>query len=118
MSARGVDCKAAGTILAAWYFSGLFCGWKTDLYAIWGENLQEWLSFMAAGELSIAAVHRLIEKAGAERVGDDAAEELRRILEELAERVGKKAKDLASHAGRKTVKAEDVRLAVKEIIRE
>jgi len=39
-------------------------------------------------------------------------------LEELAERVGKKAKDLASHAGRKTVKAEDVRLAVKEIIRE
>lgn len=73
---------------------------------------------MAGGELSIAAVHRLIEKAGAERVGDDAAEELRRILEELAERIGKKAKDLASHAGRKTVKAEDVRLAVKEMIRE
>jgi len=82
------------------------------------EKTFEWLLFMAAGELSIAAVHRLIEKAGAERVGDDAAEELRRILEELAERVGKKAKDLASHAGRKTVKAEDIRLAVKEIIRE
>jgi histone H3/H4 len=73
---------------------------------------------MAAGELSIAAVHRLIEKAGAERVGDDAAEELRRILEDLAERVGKKAKELAAHAGRKTVKADDIRLAVRELIRE
>jgi len=118
LSAIGVDCKIAGVILASSYFSGLFCLGKTNLYAIWGENLQVWLGPMAAGELSIAAVHRLIEKAGAERVGDDAAEELRRILEELAERVGKKAKDLASHAGRKTVKAEDIRLAVKEIIRE
>jgi len=73
---------------------------------------------MTAGELSIAAVHRLIERAGAERVGDDAAEELRKVLEDLAERAGKKAKELASHAGRKTVKAEDIRLAVKEIIRD
>lgn len=73
---------------------------------------------MTAGELSMAAVHRLIEKAGAERVGDDAAEELRRVLESLAERAGKKAKELAAHAGRKTVKAEDIRLAVKELIRE
>lgn len=89
-----------------------------QIYMSFSEKTFEWLLFMAAGELSIAAVHRLIEKAGAERVGDDAAEELRRILEELAERVGKKAKDLASHAGRKTVKAEDIRLAVKEIIRE
>jgi len=77
-----------------------------------------WLVAVAARELSIAAVHRLIERAGAERVGDDATEELRTILEELAQRVGKKAKDLASHAGRKTVKAEDIRLAVKEIVRE
>lgn len=73
---------------------------------------------MTTGELSIAAVHRLIEKAGADRVGDDAAQELRRILEEVAERVGKKAKEFAAHAGRKTVKADDIRLAVKEVIRE
>ena len=73
---------------------------------------------MTGGELSIAAVHRLIEKSGAERVGDDAAEELRRTLEELAERIGKKAKDLASHARRKTVKAEDIRLAIKDVVRE
>jgi len=85
---------------------------------LWGRKRRAWLLQMAGGELSIAAVHRLIEKAGADRVGDDAAEELRRILEELAERVGKKAKDLATHAGRKTVKAEDIRLAIKEIVRE
>jgi len=70
---------------------------------------------MGAGELSTAAVHRLIERAGAERVGDDAVEELRNVLEELAVRIGKEAIELAAHAGRKTVKAEDVRLSVKRI---
>ncbi len=77
-----------------------------------------WILPMATGELSIAAVHRLIERAGAERVGDDAAEELRRILEDLAERIGKKAREFAAHAGRKTVKADDIRLAIREVIRE
>ena len=65
------------------------------------------------GELSTAAVRRLIEKAGAERVGDDAVEEMRRILEEYAIRVSKEATTLATHAGRKTVKAEDIQLVIK-----
>jgi len=73
---------------------------------------------LAAGKLSLAAVRRLIVKAGAERVGDDAAEELRNVLEQVAERIGRKAIGLASHAGRKTVKAEDVRLTSKDIVRE
>jgi len=68
---------------------------------------------MRNGELSTAAVRRLIEKAGAERVGDDAVEEMRRILEEYAVRVGKEAATLATHAGRKTVKAEDIQLVIK-----
>ena len=68
---------------------------------------------MRNGELSTAAVRRLIEKAGAERVGDDAVEEMRRMLEEYAVRVSKEAAVLASHAGRKTVKAEDIELVVK-----
>jgi histone H3/H4 len=68
---------------------------------------------MRNGELSTAAVRRLIEKAGAERVGDDAVEEMRRILEEYAVRVGKEATTLAGHAGRKTVKAEDIQLVLK-----
>ena len=35
-------------------------------------------------ELSTSAIHRLIQKGGAARIGDDAVEELRTILEDLA----------------------------------
>ncbi len=70
---------------------------------------------MGESEISTAAVHRLIKKGGAGRIGDDAAEELRKVMEEVAIRVGKEALELAKHAGRKTVRAEDIRLAVKRI---
>ncbi len=70
---------------------------------------------MVKGELSTAAIHRLLEKAGAERVGDDAVEELRKVLEELAVKIGKEAMELASHAGRKTIRGEDVRLSVRRV---
>jgi len=69
-------------------------------------------------ELSTAAIHRLIEKAGAPRVGDDAVEELRTILEEFAVKIGRESWQLSTHAGRKTVKADDVKLAAKRILRE
>ena len=39
---------------------------------------------MAPNELSTAAVRRLIEMAGADRVGDDAVDELGKILESFA----------------------------------
>jgi histone H3/H4 len=39
------------------------------------------------------------------------------VLEEVAERVAKQAVDLSVHAGRKTIKAEDVRFAAKNVIR-
>ena len=70
---------------------------------------------MAESEISTAAVHRLIKRGGAGRIGDDAAEELRKVVEDFAIRVGKEALELAKHAGRKTVRAEDIRLAVKRI---
>ncbi|MCW3975674.1 MAG: histone family protein [Candidatus Bathyarchaeota archaeon] len=63
--------------------------------------------------LSNPAVHRLIELAGAERVGDDAVEELKKVLEEVAFFISKDAIELASHAGRRTVKLNDIRLATK-----
>jgi len=63
--------------------------------------------------LSNAAVHKLIELAGADRVGDDAVEELRKVLEEIAIYIGKDAVELASHARRRTVKLEDINLAIK-----
>jgi len=53
--------------------------------------------------------------AGADRVGDDAVEELGKILEDFAVKVGKEATELAKHASRKTVKAQDIQLAIKRI---
>ena len=73
---------------------------------------------MSKGELSNAAIHRLIEKAGASRVGDDAIEELSLVLEEVAVKISREALDLASHAGRKTVKSEDIRLSVKRLLKD
>jgi histone H3/H4 len=62
-----------------------------------------------------ASVDKLIRKAGAERVSEDASKALAKILEEEAIDVAREAVALAEHAGRKTVKKEDVELAVKRM---
>ncbi len=68
---------------------------------------------MKSSELGLSAMYRILKKAGAERVSDESADELRRITEIVADSIAKNAVEMTAHAGRKTVKAEDVKLASK-----
>nr|ABZ08971.1 putative Histone-like transcription factor (CBF/NF-Y) and archaeal histone [uncultured marine crenarchaeote HF4000_APKG6B14] len=70
---------------------------------------------MKSLELGLSAMYRILKKSGAQRVSDESAVELRRVIEEIAEAIAKNAVEMSSHAGRKTVKAEDVKLASKQL---
>lgn len=67
-------------------------------------------------DLAISAIDRLMRKAGAERVSDEASEALREVLETLALEVSRDAIALAKHAGRKTVNAEDIKMASRKLL--
>jgi len=60
---------------------------------------------------------RIIENCGASRVSKDAAGELAKIIDDVAERIIKNAKEYAKHAKRKTIIKEDIRRAIKDYIR-
>ena len=62
-------------------------------------------------DLPTAAIIRIAKANGAERVGSDAAEMLVKKAEEYIAQLTKEADKLASHAGRKTLKAEDIEMA-------
>lgn len=63
--------------------------------------------------LPLAAMEKLLKKAGAPRVAVDGKEALREVLEEIAEEIGEKAVRLAKHSGRKTVKKADIKEAAR-----
>lgn len=63
--------------------------------------------------LPLAAMEKLLKKVGAERVSDPAKVAMREELEKIAESIGEKAVRFSRHSKRKTIKAEDVRLAVR-----
>lgn len=58
--------------------------------------------------LSALAMEKLLKKAGAERVSDEAKEKFIEVLEEYASKIGQTAVRLSKHAGRKTIKAADI----------
>ena len=64
-------------------------------------------------ELSNASMERIMRKAGAERVSAGAVEKLAEAMEEYGEKLSKEAVELAKHAGRKTVKKGDIKLAAR-----
>ena len=66
-------------------------------------------------DLPIAAVIRIAKKTGAERVGSDAAVALVAQTEDYIACLVKEANTLAIHAGRKTIKKEDIDLAEKSM---
>lgn len=71
---------------------------------------------MTQSELGLAAMYRILKKSGAKRISDESANELRIIIENIANHIAKNSVDLTAHAGRKTVKAEDIKLASKSIL--
>ena len=62
-------------------------------------------------ELSHAAVERIMKKAGAGRVSADAAETLSGLMEDYGIFLAKEAKKMSDHAGRKTLRGSDIRMA-------
>ncbi len=67
-------------------------------------------------ELSVAPMHRICKKAGADRVSEAAAKALAKELGEIGIKIAKEAIDYAMHAGRKTVKAKDIEISARKVL--
>ena len=66
-------------------------------------------------EIPKAPIARIIKDTGAERVSEDAKAELAEYLEEVARDVAIEANTVAKIAKRKTIKPEDIKLAIKNL---
>jgi histone H3/H4 len=66
-------------------------------------------------ELSCASMERIMRAAGAKRVSAGAVALLSEAMEDYGTRLSREALELARHAGRKTVKKEDVKLAARRL---
>lgn len=67
-------------------------------------------------EIKVAPMHKLIKRAGADRVSEESAIALGLALEEIGMKMAMEAIDFAKHAGRKTVKARDIEIAAKKVL--
>jgi histone H3/H4 len=71
---------------------------------------------MPGPELAVAPMHRICKKAGADRVSESAAKELAKVLDEIGVKIAREAMDYAMHAGRKTIKSEDIEIAARKVM--
>ena len=63
--------------------------------------------------IPLAAMEKILKQCGADRVSDKAKVALKGVIEDMAEGIAHNAVKFASHAGRKTIKAGDIKLAAK-----
>ena len=66
-------------------------------------------------EIPKAPIARIIKETGAERVSEDAKAVLAEYLEEVARNVATEATNVAKLAKRKTIKPDDIKLAIKNL---
>ena len=63
--------------------------------------------------LHLEEMEQLIKRYSNLRVSEEAKKELKFVLEEEAKKIAVRAAELAKYAGRRTILAEDVKLAVR-----
>ena len=68
-------------------------------------------------EITINPMRKICKKAGATRVSKRAAKALAQELDALGARIAKEAVDYALYAGRKTVKAIDIEIAARKVLK-
>ncbi len=69
---------------------------------------------MSSRLLPLAAMEKILKQCGADRVSDKAKVALKNVIEDIADQIAAKSIKLANHAGRKTIKAGDIKLAAKD----
>ena len=71
---------------------------------------------LVSKNLQLAPMIRIMRAAGAQRVSEESAEALRDALESIGLKISTEAIDFMRHAGRKTIKARDIEIAVKKFL--
>ena len=64
-------------------------------------------------EIPKASIARIMKNTGADRISGDSIELFSEALEEYGSTIAAKAISYAKHAGRKTVQAKDIKMALK-----